>query len=508
MLTIRSNDFSEKQLAEVALAIQNRWEVPAFVKMHEIVVVDEDVTDRAREELARYFEKGLANIFENLGLAESFEFKKLSKTKYVLERIPGSNLPQWMTDIEVPSRIPEGVYECPHCVPADTLILGDNKPILEYNKGDTAMGQTGLNDVVQTFVRQYEGEMIRIKANGMLPIMTTPEHPILASTSRSIRRREGHRHLSEILFSKERWLAAKDVVPKTSHDDGNYVVIPIIKGNFDDYQVSLFPFIKKHKPHHKGYRQYFPLSEDTAWLLGLYTAEGSISKEVRFSLNSNEQQINTKIKEIALELGYSTYARYIEDANSMLVTISSRVLSRAFDEWCGHKAPNKKIPDFILYHKGEEILRAFLRGYEIGDSYDATNKSRGNKVYRTSTTTSRILAQQLQLAYARLGKWAGIYVKREATEGIIIGRKCSFHCVYFVSYPLESNIKRQKVRFVGDKVLSPVRHVTRESYNGNVYNIGTDDNTYLVSNAIVHNCGKWFKTDLELSMHTKLHYLV
>ena len=508
MLTIRADEFSEKQLAEIALAIQNRWEVPAFVKIHEIVVVDEDVTDRERQELTKHFERGLATIFQNLGLAEAFKFLKTSKTKYLLERIPGSNLPKWMTDIEAPTRTPPGVYECQHCVPPDTLILGDNKPILEYNKGDTAIGQTGLCDVVQTFIRSYKGEMVTIKANGMLPIVTTPEHPILVATSSSIHRRQRQRMINETVFSEERWSAAKDVVSKTTNKDGNYVVLPIIRGSFERYEVGLFPFIEKEKPRHKGYRNYFPLSDDTAWLLGLYTAEGSATKEVRFSLNSNEQEIKAKISKIAKELGYSTHTRYIKEANSMLVSIPSGVLARAFDEWCGHKAPNKVIPDFVLYHKDKEILRAFLSGYEIGDSYDATNKLRGNKINRMSTTTSRILAQQLQLAYARLGKWAGIYVKREATEGVIMGRKCSFHGEYLVSYPLEPNVKRQKVRFIEDRVLSPVRHITRESYDGNVYNIGTNDNTYLVSNAIVHNCGKWFKTDLERNLHTKIHYLI
>jgi hypothetical protein len=115
MLTVRSDDISEKQLAEIALAIQNRWEVPTFVKMHEVVVIDEDIEDRARKELSRHFERGLTTIFENLGLANAFKLVKLSRTKYGLERIPGSVLPQWMSQIEATHVIPEGVFECPHC---------------------------------------------------------------------------------------------------------------------------------------------------------------------------------------------------------------------------------------------------------------------------------------------------------------------------------------------------------------------------------------------------------
>ncbi len=115
MLTVRSDDFSEKQLANIALAIQNRWEVPTFVKMHEIVVVVEDVADRARQDLEQHFEKGLAVIFENLGISEAFRFRKASNTKYLVDRVPGTPLPKWMSDIEAPARVPAGVYECMHC---------------------------------------------------------------------------------------------------------------------------------------------------------------------------------------------------------------------------------------------------------------------------------------------------------------------------------------------------------------------------------------------------------
>lgn len=115
MITLRADDFSEKQLAEIALAIQNRWEVPTFVKIREIVVADEDVTDRERQELNRFFERGLASIFQYLGLDEAFKFVKTSKSSYALQRVPGSILPKWMSDIEKPTRVPDNVYECPHC---------------------------------------------------------------------------------------------------------------------------------------------------------------------------------------------------------------------------------------------------------------------------------------------------------------------------------------------------------------------------------------------------------
>jgi hypothetical protein len=515
LITVKAEQLSEQHLAELALAIQNRWNVATFVKMHEIIVLDDEVEDESSGKIItvpidpRDIERGMHVIMENLELDRAFDLERDGRSKFKLKLVDPTQIPKWVeTATSNVRRPPEGVYECPHCVLPDTLILGDNKTILEYSKGNVAVGQTRLNEVIQTFVRQYKGVMYAIKANGMLPVITTPDHPILVSSSHTIRRRQGNHFRTEIQFSNGTWVAAKDVVAKNTNTDGNYVIFPIIKGSYGQYELSLSSFIKKHKPCHKGYRDRIPLNEDTGWLLGLFAAEGSIAKELRFSLNSNEEVIREKIVKIARALDYSTYTSYSSHQNSMLVTISSRVLARAFDAWCGHRAPNRQIPDFILFHVDEKILRAFLHGYEIGDSYDYVNKSRGNKVYRMNVTTSKILAQQLQLAYARLGIWAGISTRKILNEELILGRRCKSHVKYVVSYPLESNVRRRKVHFLGEKILSPVLHVTTLTYDGNVHNLETTDGTYLVSNAVVHNCGKWFRNELEMSLHTKLHYII
>jgi hypothetical protein len=115
MLILQTSDITEKQLAQIALAIQDRWEVPAFVKMHEIAVVDDDLEKRAAYELAKDFENGLSIIFENLEITSAFRLRRSSKSKYLIERIPGSELPKWMEEIEIPSLTPEGVFVCPHC---------------------------------------------------------------------------------------------------------------------------------------------------------------------------------------------------------------------------------------------------------------------------------------------------------------------------------------------------------------------------------------------------------
>jgi hypothetical protein len=67
------------------------------------------------------------------------------------------------------------------CVPPDTLILGDNKQISEYGVKDRVTGVTGLVGVLKTYERQYQGRLVKVTGRGMLPMLMTPEHPVLTA---------------------------------------------------------------------------------------------------------------------------------------------------------------------------------------------------------------------------------------------------------------------------------------------------------------------------------------
>jgi len=115
LIEIRTDHISEKQLAQIALEIQNRWNVPTFVKMHEIMVAEDDLDPVDSHELFKDFENGLSIIFENLYITSVFRLRRTGKMKYEIERIPGSELPTWMVEIEQTPKVPEGVFECAHC---------------------------------------------------------------------------------------------------------------------------------------------------------------------------------------------------------------------------------------------------------------------------------------------------------------------------------------------------------------------------------------------------------
>src|SRR5579884_1790433 len=107
MITIQSSDLTENQLAEIALAIQNRWGVAAFVKMHEIAVVDDDEDfplEGPGKDSDENFEKGFKIIMERLKMDGAFVLEKVGRSKFRLLLVDHESLPTWLEETAKPKK--------------------------------------------------------------------------------------------------------------------------------------------------------------------------------------------------------------------------------------------------------------------------------------------------------------------------------------------------------------------------------------------------------------------
>jgi NADH-quinone oxidoreductase B subunit len=379
------------------------------------------------------------------------------------------------------------------CVPPNTIVLGDNKPISDYRRGDSATGVTGRNQVLQTFDREYSGSLMEVTGRGMLPLLLTPEHPVLTA-SRAVRSGKGEyfsgtawKQAGELVSAPPVKVKGRFVFPTQSHD---CLLIPRVKGYVENGAIPLGPYATSRglailKGRGEDPPLEFPLTVGTAWLLGMFVAEGwtTTNHDVYFSFGKHERPLANRTARLARSLGYSPQIR--ERETTLVVRFSSSILARALRAWCGHLAENKRIPDFILYHKRTDILLSFLAGYHKGDGN--VSKDKRGPIFDRASTISRILALQIQLAYARLGRFARI--RREPREGTaqIQGRTVKTKDAYAISI-LYSRGKVADFRINSDFIIVPIRKIKRVPYSGHVLNLETSDNTYLVSNAVVHNC--------------------
>jgi intein/homing endonuclease len=353
---------------------------------------------------------------------------------------------------------------------------------MNYDTTDKVLGIDGLNSISDTMSRQFSGKMVVINPHGMLPIELTPEHPVLLHSVERIRLPHHGKVIRNI--GEQEWVSASDITLDNKtwlNRFSKYVVVPRLRGTFRETELNISEFTTKHGAKvmkGKGYSSVFSLNGDTAWLLGIYVAEGHNDQHgIWFSLNHNEKVLHQRIVEIGKILGYSPCI--VKKETSTTIFIPSRVLSRAFAQWCGHGAANKRIPDFILLHSNSNILHSFLDGYMVGDGY--LNKD-GEQ---TCATISKLLAMQLQLAYCRFGLFPMIHIQ-PARISTIQERTVTCHETYFIrigNRPVWSIV-------LPDRILVPIKSVDNSNYNGLVYNLTTSSNTYLVSNLVVHNCLK------------------
>lgn len=377
------------------------------------------------------------------------------------------------------------------CFPAGTYITGTNKKIEDIKENDFVIGSDGqLQKVTKTISREYKGKVFTINPMGMLPFTLTGEHPV-----RIIPKRPGY----PILFNKEVWKKAQDI-----DYENDYLVVPIIQGNDRTEKLDLSIYLNRTKTNGhdqchnivKKLREPITLDKDLAWLMGIYTAEGfkttNNNTGIQFSLHLNESDFRDKIIKIGENLGYRPYNIEYSDDNKQIIQIYSTLLSKFFEEVIGRGAHNKKIPDFILYNKNIEILKSYLDGLFNGDG------SHVSKNCNQLSTVSLQLALQTQMAIGRFGNYAKVR-KNINKERKLKDRLLKESFIYVVDWTEKvftqrnlngkiinsSSIKWEKI---GNNFYIPIRSIKSKDTEETVYNLTTEDHTFTVSNALVHNC--------------------
>lgn len=360
------------------------------------------------------------------------------------------------------------------CFKENAYIMGANKPIAKLEINDKILGIDGSETkVVKKFINDFDGNLIKIKAEYLEAIECTPEHPILA-----------------IKYNKNKteWIKANNI------EIGDYLVVPKIKTQKINRSINLEKFNKTNSPNYRRGLKNIELTDEFLWMMGLYVAEGHISGkpnnlQINFTLNVNEQKYANKIIKVFSKFGYKVSVRNSKVSKAMNVQASCTSLARIFEEWFGKYAINKKIPNFIFTAE-KDVVIPFLNGLIDGDG--CVNNQVGLH------SSSKALIYQVQLMLATLNAMTGFsYVKPYEREirGGKVNSKDSWQLRgknKYLDEIFNTNYckKRTKLRYHFDDnfVYVPVKHINESAYKGKVFNIETKNNTYVVSNAVVHNC--------------------
>lgn len=367
-------------------------------------------------------------------------------------------------------------YCCPLCFTNDTMVSVNNNlaPIVNVNGSADGLGndfRKCKQRVLKSFARDYSGEMVKLKIRYLPEITITPEHPILIRRLHLGKKQRGTSFI---------WKKAGEL------RHGDFVLIPRAYYHDRKQYLDFGPFISKFDKR-SPLRKVILLDETWAELMGWYVAEGHSSpKEIVFSLNREELDNIARIRQLAKNIGYSTY---ISHSTAAQIHVTSRILPRAFKSWFGKGAKNKQVPGFIM-NASSAIRQSFLKAYLAGDG--CRDNKRGRDV--VSSASERLIRQ---FQFLCLQEGLIFSYGKTMRGGIIEGRELP----KTAKYTLERNDSSRYVIMTRRFVYLPVAKVEKINYTGKVYNLQTEDGTYQVP-FIVHNCGWWRTYPFGISQQT------
>jgi len=441
-------------------------------------------------------EKGIINL--GAGPHRTFQAQVIAESPEVaanVDIIP-NGMPHFMQwDIEKGLPFADKAFDVAFCLSGDTRLLGSSEAIAVVKVDDLILGLNGLEQpVLEKFQRNYNGTLIKLSAVGPLPVLLTPEHPVLVT-------KVGRRHVkswhrgSKTKINKY-VLKIGDFIWKEARDlnKDDWLIVPRRK-TIKDF---VFNYHYQRWREEKRRRRRFSkkLTPEIAEFFGLYVAEGSIafdnkrgSGRVSLSFGRHEKQlVNHAIYLLDKFLGIK--ARAITPPSlptSAIVQFSCHDLAKFLKDNFGTGAHNKYVAEFIK-DANERIIRGFIRGWYQGD---------GNLSHKTMdiTTVSPKLANDLLELLYKIGISASLY-KHKNKARLIKGWKVESGISYQIRFSANGFWKSRgknnkkpygRIRFDEKFAYLPIRNIERLEGELPVYNLHTQDETICVP-YITHNC--------------------
>ncbi|MDD5146814.1 MAG: N-acetylmuramoyl-L-alanine amidase, partial [Candidatus Pacebacteria bacterium] len=390
------------------------------------------------------------------------------------------------------------------CFPKGSNILANPEPknIEKLKIGDKILSSRGnYQKITNTVQRHYSGELVKVKALNLPEFELTPEHPVLVANGElKWTKAKDLKENDLLVFPKLKSFASKGYIDLANYIENGYY---LKRGGKRKKSYKLkYEVGEKYIVNKNGESYFLPrfikFTEDFFRLCGWYLAEGSsMSKQkgIVFSLNgasSEVEKVNTLLKSVFNKEGKI----YKLKGNAIALRFDSRVIYNFFNKEFGGGARNKAIPLFII-NSSRKLLKSFLESYTDGDGHR-------RKYETTIVTASEKVAWGLLMVYSKLSILPS-FCQRQAR---LNGKE-------YKQYAISIYTNKKQKRYFENKnnFFVPIKKLGIRNYEGYVYNIETEDNTYLAP-VVVHNCmiGDFTKhlpsDDQIVSAHELCHFLL
>ena len=388
-----------------------------------------------------------------------------------------------------------GFYYCFGCLEANERIWTSRGliPIGATEPGDEVIGRDGRRETI-TDKWFRSGSTTKISTGAAKEgIELTPDHTCLyVSREEALRSIPGvHlRSAGEKTMRFSRKLRRKGsnaritVGPASDVREGDFWLYPVVPD--DERNDSPLSGERVIKPYTKDPRarriSTLPVNPKTAWLYGVWLAEGSLYRGgIKWSLGAHEEDsLASRVAHVLNEEfgGQATiFSRPERDLCE--VACSSTDLSLLFGHWFGSGCEHKRIP-FEALNWSRECQAALIDGYMDGDGSFANGITSGASV-------SEELAYGIFALCIQAGRVcsSSSLAAREGNDGVR-RRKC-----YYVHILSKESLKGFFINIDGvDYFLSVVQQVgTDREESATVVDITTTgSHTFLTKMGVTHNC--------------------
>lgn len=248
-------------------------------------------------------------------------------------------------------------------------------------------------------------------------------------------------------------------------------------------------FPNEHKP---GLPRKIALDKNMARLLGFYCSEGSVvsskkrpnSLVLNFSFSPKESIQAQEVRRL-LKKCLDVEAQYVYRETTLALSVSKASAALLLKSLAGKKASEKRVPK-MLFNAPRPIVQTFLDAMVEGDGHRYPN----GKI--SITTVSPELAYGISWLVLKSGHLPSIYRTPRTRQGKILGRTVTQSPYQFSIVWYENTTIVQKVIETENYFLIPLREITFEDYEGEVFNMEVEvEHNYLAGFFAVSNCQNW-----------------
>ena len=393
------------------------------------------------------------------------------------------------------------------CFPPDAPVLmsdGTEKNICDIEDGDYIIsGKGNIKKVLGTRERGYNYPIVSIKVEGNKnPLVCTSHHNIMVYRVPSLCACGCE---EELMIKKDSRITSKtfDREFKTGHN---------MRGKSPDFNHEYIKKIKAHElqdgdflvePKFIDYSCDDYITEEEAFLVGLFLAEGSYEKRngerhaAIFSFAHTELetlafQCEEKLKTAFASHRNSPTVNFYPEASQSRVNLYGKDIAQWFYERCGEYSDGKVLNSKLM-KLSKEKTASLLAGFMEGDGYNVKEKYYGFGI------VSGDLASQLRLLLEKIGVRTNYKIITEANgrygykpvHEVTFGKTTVpdlFRDRLIYKKAERAQVEPASWHSVEDYTLRRVRGIEEIDFNGTVYDIEVeDDHTYCVNHIAVSN---------------------